>query len=354
LLKLKSLIIEWLEAIIIALFLVLFVRVFVFEAFTIPTTSMEKTLLTGDFIIVNKISIGARIPNTPLTIPFTHQQLPFNEEIKSYLTWFNIPYYRLPGFTDIKHDDILVFNYPMDLEHPVDHKTHFIKRCVGLPGEVFEISEGKVIINGDTLESSEKCQFNYHIKSDKEKLTSILFDSLEITEGGKISNQGDYRIAISHKTAKDLKNLDYLHDVIPYLEKKGTFEEYIFPFNENFKWNIDHYGPVEIPKKGKTILLNLNNLPLYEKIIRFYENKELEVENDSIFINGEFSKEYTFELNYYFVMGDNRHFSSDSRFWGFLPEDHIIGKAAFVLFSINKKASGLSRLRWRRTFKNIE
>lgn len=352
--KIKSLIIEWIEAIVIALFLVLFVRVFVFEAYTIPTTSMEKTLLTGDFIIVNKISQGGRIPKTPLTIPFTHQSLPFNDEVKSYLNWIELPYYRLPGFSEIKHNDILVFNYPMDLEHPVDHKTNFVKRCVGLPGEKLEISQGKVIVNGDTMSTSENCQFNYHIKSDSEKLTSLLFDSLEITEGGKISNQGDYRIAITDKTAEGLKQLNYLHDVIPYFEKKGEYEEYIFPFNENYKWNIDHFGEVIIPKKGQSLNLNLNNLPLYETIIKNYEKNELEVINDSIFINGEFSISYTFKMDYYFVMGDNRHFSSDSRFWGFLPEDHIIGKAAFVLFSINKKADGLGRIRWKRTFKNID
>jgi signal peptidase I len=351
--KLKLNIKEWVEAILIALSIVLVVRVFIFEAFTIPTSSMEQTLLPGDFIIVDKISTGSRIPISLLTLPFTHQTLPWNHEKRAFLEWIKLPYFRLPSPSSIKHNDVLVFNYPLDIEYPVDHRTHFIKRCIGLPGDTLEITERIVYINHLAMEDPLHCQYDYHLKSDNMGKVPSQLDSLGISEGGRVSNQGDFRIATTKEIADKLRQLENIHEVSPFLEKKEIHQEYLFPYNEKFPWNIDNYGPIVIPSKNLLVHLNDSNIHLYEKIITQYEGNKLEVYNDSIYINDELTKNYTFQLNYYFVMGDNRHHSSDSRFWGFVPEDHIVGKASFVLFSINKNGSVLSKVRWERMFSKI-
>lgn len=352
--KVKSTWREWLEAVVIALIIVLSVRILIFEAFTIPTTSMERTLLAGDFIIVSKISVGPRLPNTPLSFPFSHQKLPFNKEKKSYSDFLKFPYFRLPGISEINRNDVLVFNYPMESEHPVDQRTFFVKRCIGLPGDTLMISERKIIVNSDTLPEPLESLFNYHLKTDNSGIASLLFDSLEIADGGRISNQDDFSVAITKKVAAQLNEHPNVHDVIPYIEKKEVYNDYLFPYSENFKWNIDHYGPLIIPQKGLTLKISAENIPLYERIISAYEGNKLEVFNDSVYVNGTYAEEYTFKMDYYFMMGDNRHHSSDSRYWGFVPEDHVVGKAIFTLFSLNKNASGLKRVRWGRTFSKIE
>ena len=314
---------------------------------------MEKTLLVGDFIIVSKINYGPRVPNTLFTFPFSHQTLPFTTNVKSYLNWIQVPYFRLPGFSSIKNNDVIVFNYPLEDENPIDHRTHFVKRCIGLPGDTLQITDKIVFINNDTMKAPETSQFNYHIKTNMAELDTKALEELEITEGGLVSNQGDYRFALTKETAEKLQKMEQIHEIKEWVEKKNMYSDYLFPFNPEFQWNIDHYGPLVIPKAGNSIEISVKNLPLYHRLISDYENNLLETRNDSIFINGNHATNYTFKMNYYFMMGDSRHHSSDSRYWGFVPEDHIVGKALFVLFSVNKNAPWYKKLRWERLFSSI-
>jgi signal peptidase I len=351
--KKKSYIREWIEAFFTALIIVLILRLFVVEAFTIPTSSMEKTMQVGDFIMVSKVHYGPRCPITPLSFPFSHQVIPFTENTPAFSKKFQFPYFRLPGFTEIKRNDIIVFNYPLDTDFPIDHRTHFVKRCVGLPGDTLLISEKHVIVNNDTLPFPEKIEFNYHVKTDEEGLPQEVFEEYEIADGGAVSNKGDYRVALSKETAEKLKTNEHVIDVIEFTEKKENAYEYLFPYSDSLKWNSDFYGSIYIPKKGDTIIINVETLPFYRKIINDYEGNDLELVNDSILINNQYSEYYVIQKNYFFVLGDNRHYSSDSRFWGFVPEDHIVGKAWFILFSVNKTKSGLSKIRWNRFFKAL-
>ncbi len=348
--KKKTYLREWIEAFITALIIVLLLRLFVIEAFTIPTSSMEKTIQVGDFIMVSKIHYGARIPITPLSFPFSHQKIPFTDNIPAYSSKIQLPYFRLPGITEIKRNDIIVFNYPLENEIPIDHRTHFVKRCVGMPGDTLLVAEKYIIVNNDTLPSPELTEYNYHVKTDTAGISQEIFEELEIFDGGAISNKGDYRIALSKEMAQKLKQKEHIIDVIEFTEKKENYYDYLFPYSDSFHWNTDFYGPIYIPKKGDTIYLSLQNIPFYKKIINDFENNDLYIINDSIFINNRYTTTYIIQKNYYFVMGDNRHYSSDSRFWGFVPEDHIVGKAWFVLFSVNKHNSGFSKIRWNRFF----
>lgn len=345
---------EWIEAFFAALIIVLLLRLFVIEAFTIPTSSMEKTLQVGDFIMVSKIHYGARFPITPISFPFSHQKIPFTENTPAYSKKIQFPYFRLPGFSEIKRNDIIVFNYPLEHEIPIDHRTHFVKRCVAIPGDTLLISEKLVIVNSDTLEQPSLAEFNYHVKTDIAGIPQEVFEELEIYDGGAVSNKGDYRVALNKDMAEKLKKNEHIIDVIEFTEKRENFYDYLFPYSESIKWNTDYYGPIYVPKKGDTITLTIHNLPFYRKIISDFEKNELELINDSIFINNQYKEHYVIQKNYFFVLGDNRHYSSDSRFWGFVPEDHIVGKAWFVLFSVNKNKSGLNKIRWNRFFKSIE
>ncbi|MFN4234617.1 MAG: signal peptidase I [Bacteroidia bacterium] len=351
--KKKSYIREWIEAFFTAIIIVLLLRLFVVEAFTIPTSSMEKTMQVGDFIMVSKIHYGARFPITPLSFPFSHQKIPFTENTPAYHKLIQLPYFRLPGFTEIKRNDIIVFNYPLEIDIPIDHRTHFVKRCVALPGDTLLIHHKLVIVNNDTLPQPELVEFNYHVKTDTAGISQEIFDELEIYDGGAVSNKGDYRVALSKNMADELRKKEHIIDVIEFTEKKENYYDYLFPYSDSIRWNTDYYGPIIIPAAGDTILLSVDNLAFYRKIITDFENNELDVINDSIFINNQQTNQYIIKKNYYFVLGDNRHYSSDSRFWGFVPEDHIVGKAWFVLFSINKNKSGLKKIRWNRFFKPL-
>ncbi|MDQ3191591.1 MAG: signal peptidase I [Bacteroidota bacterium] len=348
----KSVIKEWIQALLTALIIVLFIRTFVAEVFVIPTPSMENTLVPGDFILVNKISYGARLAKTPLSIPFMHQNLPFNINVKSYLEWFSLPYFRFPGIGSIQHNDIIVFNYPLEDEFPSDHKTHYVKRCVALPGDTLEISNTQIMINRKVLASSPDLKFDHIIKTAINDQT-ILHD-LEISEGGRAASKNELHIPLTEKEAAKLKKDKRVINIHKRTEKPKVFYDFIFPYELFLKWNSDNFGPVIIPKEGSSVILTNENIAIYKRIIENYEENELEISDNEFKINGKVEKAYTFKMNYYFMMGDNRHYSSDSRFWGFVPENHIAGKATTVLFSLNPSKSLLSKIRYKRFFKSLE
>jgi signal peptidase I len=351
--KKQSASIEWLKAIGFAFVTIILFRLFFFEAFTIPSPSMERTLLTGDYIIVSKISYGPRIPNTPLSFPFVHQRLPFTDHTNSYLDWISIPYYRLFGSPSIKKNDLVVFNYPMQDDRPVDQRIYYIKRCVATSGDTLEVREGQVYINGDYNDLPEKLQFNYQVLIDIDTLDKEVLAQLDVTEGGQIHDNKGYWFCSDIENAEKLKKLPHVSSVTPMLEKKGNYSDYMFPENEHFLWNVDFFGPIYIPKAGDSVKLSIDSLPLYERIITVYEKNEMRVSNDSVFINNIYATHYTFKMNYFFMMGDSRHNSADSRFWGFVPEDHIVGKAKWVLMSIDK-TDEKSSIRWNRWIKKVE
>ncbi len=351
--KNKKLLKEWAKAILYALLTILIIRAFFFEAFTIPSASMEKSLMTGDYILVSKLSYGARIPMTPLSFPFVHQKLPFTENTNSFFSWLKLPYVRLFGVPSVKRNDIVVFNYPMEQEFPVDQRTYYVKRCVGLPGDTLEVRNGQVYCNNIYTDMPEQLQFNYRVQCDRDSIQSDTLVKWGITEGGKYRNKGEFWFNLSLTDIDRMKKLPHLTSIEPLLKKKGVFNDYIFPASENYLWNEDFFGPVYIPKAGDSVRLSLDCLPLYQQIIGVYENNELSVRNDSIFINKKYSRSYIFKMNYFFMMGDNRHNSTDSRFWGFVPEDHIVGKAVKILLSIDK-TNGRGRLRSGRWFKRIK
>jgi signal peptidase I len=347
--KKKSASREWFGAVIFAVITVVLIRSFLFEAYTIPSPSMEKSLLVGDFVLVSKVTYGPRITFTPLSLPFIHQKIPFTD-INAYLDWFKIPYYRIAGYSEIKRNDVLVFNYPREDEHPVDQKTHYVKRCVALAGDTFELRKGKIFINKAELPDPEQVQFNYHVKVNKGELNVDSLIKLGICEGGEISTKGDYSLSLSEQNAEKIKAIRNVEFVEVFQEKPGTSMDYIFPNSSTYDWNIDNFGPLVIPRKGDSVSITLKNIPIYRRIIQLYEKNELNILGSTIYINGKPSTSYTFKMNYYFTMGDNRHNSADSRFWGFVPEDHIVGKAVMIILSIDKK---IRKVRWDRWFRWI-
>jgi len=353
---------EWFDAIIFAVVAATIIRLFLIEAYTIPTSSMEKSLLIGDFLFVSKVSYGPRIPNTPIAFPFAHHTMPLTGG-KSYLEWLKLPYYRLPGFGKIENNDVVVFNYPMEDFRPVDKRENYIKRCVGIPGDTLEVREGVLFINGVQAEMPPKMQSSYNVRTDGSGFNPKVLRKLDITEGGRVSNQGDFTLTMTEDAVSQVSKFNNVKEVAPAISRKGDFAEYIFPNSDpalksiqgkKFFWNVDNFGPIWIPKKGATVQLTPETLPAYERVIALYEGNDLKLENGQVFINGEMVTEYTFAMDYYFMMGDNRHNSADSRFWGFVPEDHIVGKAVFIWLSLDNAATSFGeKVRWRRIFNVI-
>ncbi|PCH69461.1 MAG: S26 family signal peptidase [Bacteroidetes bacterium] len=351
--KKKSNLREWLEAIIWAVVIVLIIKNFIFYPYAVTGTSMTSTLLSGDFILVSNLHYGPRLPPTPLSLPFSHQTMPFSNSTPSYLDFFQIPHYRLPGFSEIERNDVVVFNYPLD-NHPTDHKTQFIKRCMALPGDTIEIKSKEIFINKKALKQSQTLQFNYSIETDGTDFDWEILNEMHITEGGRISTENHWQLTMTSHNADSLKKLDFVKKITEITDETGHHNDYIFPYHELFPWSLDNFGPIIIPKKGQSIPLTYKNLLLYEKIIVEYEHNTIEMTDSATLINGQPADSYTFELDYYFMLGDNRHNSGDSRMWGFVPESHIIGKATTVLFSMDKSSDNFfEKIRWGRILKGI-
>lgn len=340
---------EWVDAIIFAVIAATIIRTFFIEAFTIPTSSMEKTLLVGDFLFVSKVNYGARVPNTPLAFPFAHHTLPLIGG-KSYLEWIRLPYFRFPGFEKIKNNDIVVFNYPMEDFRPVDKKENYIKRCVAIPGDTLRIINCVLYMNGKEVDFPEYSQSSYHVRTDGSDFNPATLKKMHITEGGKMSNQGDYRLTLTEENSEKIKSMVNVKDIRPIIESEDVFMDYIFPSDSKYSWNVDNFGPLYIPRKGITIPIDTNNISIYRRVIGVYEHNKLEEKDGKIYINDVEAHEYTFKMGYYFMMGDNRHNSADSRFWGFVPEDHIVGKAVFIWMSWDSDADFFNKIRWSRLF----
>ena len=334
---------EWVKAISISFIVVLIIRTFLFEVSSVNSPSMEKSLLTGDFIIINKLSYGPRIPKTVLSIPFINQNY--------YSELFSLPYLRLSTNLGVERNDVVVFNYPQEDEYPTDHRTYFVKRCVGIPGDSIKIENGKTYINNKLTADNETYQFNYHLKSTK-ILDSSYLASYQIYEGGQISENKDYSFTLTNQLYDTLKSKNYVSVIEKQTEQKDMWDEFVFPYNEHYKWNVDHFGALKVPQKGDIIKLDTTNLCLYERIISVYEQQKLQLKKGIIYINEVATTTYTIQQNYYFMMGDNRHNSQDSRHWGFVPEDHIIGKATRIAFSIDKLFG--NGIRWNRIFSTIK
>ncbi len=344
---------EWIDAIIFAVIAATIIRTFFIEAYTIPTPSMEKSLLVGDFLFVSKISYGARIPNTPLSFPFAHHTMPVIGG-KSYLEWIKIGYHRLPGFGKVKNGDCVVFNWPAETEgRPVDKKENYIKRCVGVAGETIEIREREIYINGIKQTPPPNMQTSYHVVTDGTGFSEQAIQRIGLREGEMLSPV-EFNFNLTSSAANDLKNFGNVKKVEANTIPTDAYQDFIFPFDQKFKWNVDNFGPLWIPRKGESLEITQENISLYRKVIGEYEGNTLEERDGKIIINGKEAGSYTFKMDYYFMMGDNRHNSADSRFWGFVPEDHIVGKAVFIWMSWDTHASFLNKIRWGRLFNLVK
>ncbi len=386
----KSFAREWTDAIIFAVVAATIIRTFLIEAYTIPTSSMEKSLLVGDYLFVSKIAYGPKVPNTPLSFPFVHHTLPFTKNVKSYLEWIHLPYFRFPGLGKVERNDAVVFNYPAGdtvstrfqsnasyyslikrygrkrvwsdkrnfgniVYRPVDKRENFIKRCIGLPGDSLKIVDRRVYINGKENHDPGYKEFQYHVTTNGHSINPKILDKLNITEGGPTGVPGDFVYVLTDEAANALRKLPIVKSVKPFDEPAGIWDRDIFPYDSLHQWNRDNYGPIWIPKKGATVVLNKETLPIYRRAIRVYEGNKLKVKNGKIYINGKQTNHYTFKMNYYWMMGDNRHNSADSRYWGFVPENHIVGKAEFVWLSLDPNKSLLDgKIRWNETMRMVK
>jgi len=350
----KSALREWTDAIVFAVIAATLIRWLFLEAYTIPTPSMEKSLLVGDFLFVSKIHYGARTPKTPLQVPLTHQKI-WGTDIPSYLDWIQLPQYRLPGFSSVKRNDVVVFNYPDELQYPVDLKTNYIKRCVGVPGDVFEVDSMQVKINGQPMENPDKMQFSYILRT-KNQLRNDALLRYNITDVNDLTNTKTlFEIHATKENIAKLKSQPFVDTLFLSLYPKDMYRPEVYPQDTMFKWNQDYFGPLTIPAKGMTVKLTPENVALYGQVIQRYEGlDDVKIDGYRVYIEGKEVFDYTFKQNYYFMMGDNRHNSLDSRFWGFVPEDHIVGKALFIWLSLDPNGSFLSKVRWNRLFKLIE
>lgn len=404
--KKQTKVVEWTDALIFAVVAATLIRMFFFEAYTIPTSSMEKSMLVGDYLFVSKVAYGPKLPNTPLAMPFTHHTMPFTQKTKAYSEAIQWPYKRIAGTTTIKRNDIVVFNFPAGdtvvvgldnpdyysqirsnargyrqseasrgieisqeeaekkirglmwgrfdiVSRPVDKRENYIKRGVGMPGDVLELKEGQLYVNGVLTDNPKNLQYDYVVRTNGTPLNKMKLQELDIAyDDMGMASASEYYFPLTQEMVEKLQKFPNVVSVTRYLAT-GTDPD-IFPFSpEDYPWNVDNFGPLYVPKKGDKVELNKKTLPLYRRIIEAYEGNRLEVRDSVIYINGQQADSYTFNMDYYWMMGDNRHRSADSRYWGFVPEDHIVGKAYFIWLSLDKDKSFLSKIRWNRMFRFI-
>ena len=365
---------EWISSILFAVIAATIVHTYLIQPFTIPTSSLEKTLLVGDFLFVSKFNYGARTPLTAVAFPMVHDTIPIINK-KSYLAYPQIPYFRFPGFEDIERSDIVVFNWPVDTMRymtstdkyyykPIDKKTNYVKRAVGVPGDSLRIIDGKVYINSEPLKlpGRAKLQYNY-IGTSKGKAFDpyYLYERYDITDPYRY-DQGTNRFVINltEESYAKFKNHPNVATLERVNDSTGNKDSRLFPNSKNLNWNQDNMGPIFIPKKGTSTKLTLENLPLYKRLIEVYEGSELGINNKlsvngtKVLLNGKAVDTYTFKQNYYWMMGDNRHNSLDSRYFGYVPENHVVGKPIFVWFSWDTNGQGImNKIRWERLFTTV-
>ena len=355
--KKKSEVRSWIDAIGFAVIAATILRTFLIEAYTIPTSSMEKSMLIGDFLFVSKVAYGPRVPMTPIAFPLVHHTMPIGNG-KSYTEAVQLPYHRMKGLGEIKRNDCVVFNWPAEtLRRPVDKKENYVKRCVGVPGDKIELIDAQLMVNDAPQEEPEgmKKQWHYNVSTKGTGLNpNILYEKYDITEGGYGRNKNEYNLTLTNESRDAIQNFTNVTSVKRQYEKGGIYADYIFPHDKNFKWNVDNFGPITVPAAGETVSITTENLSIYKDIIERYENNRLEVVADDIYINDKLATTYTFAMDYFWMMGDNRHNSADSRFWGFVPENHIVGKALFVWMSWDKNAKGINKIRWNRLFSSVK
>ena len=363
--KKKTEVRSWVDAIGFAVIAATILRTFLIEAYTIPTSSMEKSMLIGDFLFVSKTSYGPRVPMTPIAFPLVHHTMPVVGG-KSYSEAIKLPYHRMKGFGDIERNDCVVFNYPAEtLGRPIDKKENYVKRCVGIPGDKIEIIEAQLMVNDAPQEEPEgmKKQWEYNVSTKGTGLNlERLYEKYDITESGYGRNRSEYNMRLTNESRDALKTFSNVSKVEKRITPFGFYASYIFPndttFNMKHKWNVDNYGPITIPAAGTTIKLTTENLSIYKDIIKRYEGEEMgdneKFKNIKSIISEKGSCDYEFKMNYYWMMGDNRHNSADSRFWGFVPENHIVGKALFQWMSWDTNAKGLKKVRWNRLFRSVK
>ena len=380
--KVYNTVYEWISAVVFAVVAATLIHLFVFQLYVIPTSSMEKSLLIGDYLYVSKVAYGPQVPNTPLSFPFVHHTMPWSETAKSFSELIKWPYHRLKGFGTVERNDAVVFNFPAGdtvilenqaatyydilrdyqrrfgqdegrrrlnseytvISRPVDKRENYIKRCVAIPGDTIRIVNTEVFINGGAQIELPQKQHTYFVQTSS-PITKYAVENLGITEWN--GSGSHYYMTMTEEAAAKVASMP---NVVNVARWNFSSNVEVFPYDERYPWTQDNFGPLWVPVKGATIALTTENLPLYERIITAYEGHDLQVEGDVIRIDGEVADSYTFAMNYYFMMGDNRHNSADSRFWGFVPEDHIVGKASFIWFSRDKESGGI---RWDRIFRKV-
>jgi len=401
--------VEWFDALLFAVVAVTIINIFIFQNYKIPTGSMEKSLLIGDHLYVSKVAYGPRIPNTPLSIPFMQHTIPGTDS-KSYAEWIQWPYKRIKGLSKIKNDDPVVFNFPAGdtvcrdkslqsvsyyyliraeaenlkyldryakqalktkeeyyrlgreklwsqqdiLVRPVDKRDNYIKRCVAIPGDTLQIIAGKVYINGQPQKEIPGLQYDYAVVTDGRRLNVKKLQQLGISQEDLQYGTGFLQVPLTREMVASLQKNKFVQRIEPLFREEDYFDNKMFPHDDRFQWNLDYFGPIYLPKKGATIKITLDNLPLYERIIDYYEQNDLVVKDSIIVINGEPADTYTFTMDYYWMMGDNRHKSLDSRYWGYVPEDHVVGKPKFIWLSLNRDKTFPANVRLRRMFKRIK
>jgi signal peptidase I len=344
---------EWVDAIVFAVVAATIIRGLLFSAYAIPSGSMEGTELTGDYLFVSKCSYGPRMPFTPVSIPFTEPHIGILANMKSYWEGIQWPYMRIPGFTHVKKGDIVVFNKPEENGTPIDMRTTLIKRCQATPGDTLSIVNAQVYINGKAAPNAPKAQTSYAVTFNTQNFNQQVLDDLNIEQFGPIGNNAEEMI-IPADNLSTFKSYSFVKSVTPVIAPKGNYEPKIFPHNPKFMWNLDNFGPLVLPKKGMTIPLNDSTVILYSRAIEVYEGNRLGRAGTAYTLNGKPAATYTFKMGYYWMMGDNRHNSLDCRFWGYVPEDHIIGKAVITWFSVDPNKNIFTGIRWNRILRPID